>query len=377
MKIEKSSKEALIIFLSFALHASITGGIFSRLPELQFELGISEGIYGLVLFSIPLGIFLGSLIVPILYQKISPNLLICIGLIVISFFQIIVGTSSDTITLALFLFLFGFGFSFVNVSINVVSTDFENTYKKFITSQCHGWWALSFLAASLVSAILVNFQVSPLLQFSCHSIPILLGTYLIFRFVPRDYVPVKAQAVQKLTIPNNEVLLIGLWAFSGILLEATTRGWIVIYTRDLLRAPENIAVLALPTIVFTQTLGRFVLDALITKFGILIVARASSAFLLIGIILAVATNNLLMAFSGFLLIGLGISIAMPQGYAAAARVKARSPSENVAAFSTLSTVLFFIGPPIFGFMAETIGLRIAFMLAIPLTILSFYQVKRL
>ena len=56
MKLEVPSKELVIIFLSFALHASITGGIFTRLPELQFALNISEGIYGIVLFSIPLGV---------------------------------------------------------------------------------------------------------------------------------------------------------------------------------------------------------------------------------------------------------------------------------------------------------------------------------
>lgn len=377
MKLEVPSKKLVIIFLSFALHASITGSIFTRLPELQFALNISEGIYGLVLFGIPLGVFLGSLTVPSLYQKISPKLLICIGLIVISFFQIVIGMSSNLAILSLFLFMFGFGFSFVNVSINVVATEFQNTNEKAIMSQCHGWWALSFLAASLVSALFVNLEFSPLTQFICHAIPISIGTLIIFKSVPSDYIPAKTKDVQKLTLPNKGVLLVGLWAFAGILMEATTRGWIVIYTRDLLFAPENIAVLALPTIVFTQTLGRFISDSLITKFGILKVAQVTSAFLLAGIFLVIITASLPIAFLGFLLIGIGISISMPQAFAAASRLKTRTSSENVAAFSTLSTVLGFMGPPLFGFMAETIGLRVAFMLLIPLTIISFFQAKRL
>ena len=60
------------------------------------------------------------------------------------------------------------------------------------------------------------------------------------------------------------------------------------------------------------------------------------------------------------------------------RVKVRDEiKNNVAAFSTLSTLLGFIGPPLFGLMAETIGLRIAFLLVIPLVIISFIQAKRL
>ena len=223
----------------------------------------------------------------------------------------------------------------------------------------------------------MNLEFSPLTQFICHAIPISIGTLIIFKSVPSDYIPAKTKGVQKLTLPNKGVLLVGLWAFAGILMEATTRGWIVIYTRDLLFAPENIAVLALPTIVFTQTLGRFISDSLITKFGILKVAQVTSAFLLAGIFLVIITASLPIAFLGFLLIGIGISISMPQAFAAASRLKTRTSSENVAAFSTLSTVLGFMGPPLFGFMAETIGLRVAFMLLIPLTIISFFQAKRL
>lgn len=224
---------------------------------------------------------------------------------------------------------------------------------------------------------MVNLGFTPLAQFGSHAIPIVIGAYLIFRTVPENYTPPKPAGVKKITLPNKEVLFIGLWGFSGILMEATTRGWIVIYARDLLLAPEHIAVLALPTIVLTQTLGRFTADRLIVRFGILNVAKTTSFFLLLGVTFIAITNNLILAFIGFLLIGIGISISMPEAFAAASRIKSRSPSENVAAFSTLSTLLVFIGPPLFGLMAETIGLRVAFLLVIPLVIISFIQAKRL
>lgn len=222
---------------------------------------------------------------------------------------------------------------------------------------------------------MVNLGFTPLAQFGSHAIPIVIGAYLIFRTVPENYTPPKPAGVNKITLPNKEVLFIGLWGFSGILMEATTRGWIVIYARDLLLAPEHIAVLALPTIVLTQTLGRFTADRLIVRFGILNVAKTTSFFLLLGVTFIAITNNLILAFIGFLLIG--ISISMPEAFAAASRIKSRSPSENVAAFSTLSILLVFIGPPLFGLMAETIGLRVAFLLVIPLVIISFIQAKRL
>lgn len=366
-----------MIYLSFILHASITGGLFTRLPEVQLALDISEGIYGLVLLSIPLGVFAGSLIVPALFQKLRPQFLICIGLVTITVLQIFISVCNETITLASILFSFGFGFSLVNVSINVVATEYQSVRKEAIMSKCHGWWALSFLASSLASAIMVNLGFTPLAQFGSHAIPIVIGAYLIFRTVPENYTPPKPAGVKKITLPNKEVLFIGLWGFSGILMEATTRGWIVIYARDLLLAPEHIAVLALPTIVLTQTLGRFTADRLIVRFGILNVAKTTSLFLLLGVTFIAITNNLILAFIGFLLIGIGISISMPEAFAAASRIKSRSPSENVAAFSTLSTLLGFIGPPLFGLMAETIGLRVAFLLVIPLVIISFIQAKRL
>ena len=55
MKLLKYQQQNMI-YLSFILHASITGGLFTRLPEVQLALDISEGIYGLVLLSIPLSL---------------------------------------------------------------------------------------------------------------------------------------------------------------------------------------------------------------------------------------------------------------------------------------------------------------------------------
>ena len=63
------------------------------------------------------------------------------------------------------------------------------------------------------------------------------------------------------------------------------------------------------------------------------------------------------------------AIIMPQAFAIAGRLADRPAPVNVAAFASLSTMIGFIRPPLFGGLAETVGLRYAYSLVPPLTLL--------
>jgi MFS family permease len=144
----------------------------------------------------------------------------------------------------------------------------------------------------------------------------------------------------------------------------------VIYVRDLFGAAEWIAALALPAIVVTQTVGRFAGDGLIERLGAATSGRLVAVALLAGLIVIVMAPVTGMVLAGFALIGVGVSTVLPQAFSAAARWGDRPAAESMAAFATLSTVMGFLGPPVFGALAEWFGLRVAFALFIPLPLIS-------
>lgn len=363
---------------AFVLHATTLGGFFVRLPEIQADLGLSESIYGLVLLGMPAGVLVGSLTIPRQIERYGTRLLIAAGLTMSMLLQILAGMSSGAAMLAATQVLFGLAFSAVNVSINVEANRFETATERKIMSRCHGWWAMGFLVSSLGGAGCVRLGVTPLPQFVAQAALMALAVSLVVRPMVPSPAPESgggADRARRFALPGRGVMLIGAWALSGILLEATTRGWIVIYARDTLGAAESLAAFALPAVVLTQTLGRFAGDGLIDRFGLLPVARAAAVLSLLGTLAVVLAPSLPLALAGCLLIGAGFAITMPQAFSAVGRLANRPAAESVAGFAALATLINFIGPPFFGVLAEYAGLRVAFGLVLPLTLVSLLMAR--
>ena len=93
-----------------------------------------------------------------------------------------------------------------------------------------------------------------------------------------------------------------------------------------------------------------------------------------GCILLATSTGLWTGLLGILLIGLGVSTAHPQSVAAAAALGDRPPAENVAAFSSVQTLLVYCGPSLFGILSEGTGLRLAMFTMAPLLLATIFFV---
>ena len=71
------------------------------------------------------------------------------------------------------------------------------------------------------------------------------------------------------------------------------------------------------------------------------------------------------------MLGIGTSAIFPLAISAAAQRTDRPAAINVAALAQISFVIFLLGPPLLGFVAEHWGIRWAFGLGMPLVVLSF------
>jgi MFS family permease len=359
------------VMAAFALHATTVGSLFARLPEVQKALGLSEATFGIVLMGMPVGVVLGSILISPLVGTWGPKRLLLLGIPLIGAVLPLTTLASSAATLCAALFVFGLAFATSNVAINVEADRVEAAEGRRILSRCHGWWALGFLATALVSAGLIRIGVPPAGQF--------VGLFLLLLLlVPAALIPLPvstpragaAGTGRRFALPGRSTLLIGGFALAGIVLEGTTRSWAVIYVRDAFGAADWLAALALPAIVVTQTAGRFAGDGLVERFGATTAARMIALALLAGVVAITLAPVVAAVLAGFMLVGLGVSTVLPQSFSAAARWGDRPAAEGMAAFATLSTLIGFLGPPVFGMAAEWLGLRAAFALFIPLPLIS-------
>jgi MFS family permease len=79
---------------------------------------------------------------------------------------------------------------------------------------------------------------------------------------------------------------------------------------------------------------------------------------------------------GFALVGLGVSSIFPVVYILASKEKSMLPSAALAAVSSIGFIGFLIGPPLIGFIAESVGLRSALIAVVLLGTLIYILAGR-
>jgi len=79
----------------------------------------------------------------------------------------------------------------------------------------------------------------------------------------------------------------------------------------------------------------------------------------IGLTLALVVTWIPIALLGFGLVGAGFSVVFPLTLSAAGRTSKQAAGSAIAAVATCGYVGFLVGPPVIGFVADVLSLRIA------------------
>jgi MFS family permease len=123
--------------------------------------------------------------------------------------------------------------------------------------------------------------------------------------------------------------------------------------------------------------GRFGGDRLKARFGAVPLARGAGLLGLLGVAMLLVAPNTALALAGFAVIGVGVSVGFPLAVTAAASLTDRSSSANVAILSFVALLGFLIGPPVIGFIAEHVQMRIGLAALLPVLALSLILTGRL
>ena len=126
-----------------------------------------------------------------------------------------------------------------------------------------------------------------------------------------------------------------------------------------------------------MAIARLFIDPLVDRFG----ARAMAAVLLVlsgfGLTAVWLAPHPYVALFGFASMGAGCSAVYPLAVSAAAQRTDRASSLNVAALAQMTFIVFFLAPPLLGFIAEHAGIRTSYFACLPLIIYALYSVKAL
>ncbi|KUG08053.1 MFS transporter [Solirubrum puertoriconensis] len=334
----------------------------SRIPTVQRHLGLSEAELGSVLLALPAGLMLTLPVTGMLLQRFSSRQIMLLGAVLFNVALGLLGFAAHTWQLVVLLFCFGSSRNLLNISVNAQSVGVQALYPRSIIATFHGMWSVAGFVAAALGAWLLSRHVPTGYHFAGVGL-VLTGLALAFFPGTLRIPPAQGSGARSgFVLPDKILLRFGLMAFTSMACEGTMYDWSAIYFSKAAHAPPRLATVGFAIYMIAMTLGRFMGDYLVNRFGTRPMLRTSGLLMTSGLLLAALWPVPVAAGVGFVMVGFGVSCVVPLVFGMAGRSATLSSGSAIAAVSTVGYFGFLIVPPVVGFVAEAAGLRWSFAL---------------
>jgi fucose permease len=401
----------------------LTGGVWmSRIPSAKSQVHLSDGALGVALFAVPVGLVLGAALAERLVDRVGSRVLCRICGVGSCVAVALPGLAHSLPELMAGLFVIGVVGGTLDVAQNAQGVRVEAAYARPVMTSMHAFYSLGAILGSLaggglawagvallpslaavgVAGALINGTAGPwLLPEAPRAVlapssppepadlqeplywpagapghgtlsPKALEASEAFEASSGPPPPASPGTVIMGTSPDARrrvrrlVLALGVLGVCGLVGEGAAGDWSAVYLRDNLGTSAGFAALGFAAFSVTMTLGRGVGDRLIHRFGVVPVIRVCGLIATAGLALALATSVPAVAIAGFTAFGAGLSIVVPQVFAAGGRADPLRPGSGLAKVVGLGYTGMAAGPAIIGLIANKIGLHLALLIPVAL-----------
>jgi MFS family permease len=270
------------------------------------------------------------------------------------------------------LFVAGILAGLLEINLNVEADRIEAQFNKRVMNRAHGMWSLGFFVTALISAGVRQAGVPVTIHTGVAFVIVLVAALVLLPGMtnapPRPDAKAHEAGEHRIALPSWGLLPLCIIGMGAFLIEGTGVDWSVIYMRNTFEVAPFIGGLSLTAFTGLMTLGRLFADPVVERFGPRAVATTLMGLAAAGSLLIGLAPHPYLAIAGFGMIGLGCSCVYPLAVSAAAQRTDRPSAVNVAALAQVSFVVFFLGPPLLGFVAEHFGIRISYLVVLPVIV---------
>jgi fucose permease len=370
----------------------LTGGVWmARVPSAKSQVHLSDGTLGVALLAVPVGLVLGAALAERLVDRVGSRVLCRICGVGSCVAVVTPGLAHTLPELMAGLFVIGVVGGTLDVAQNAQGVRVEAAYARPVMTSMHAFYSLGAILGSLAGGGLAWAGVALLPSLAAVGVVGALidgtaGPWLLAG-KPSPGTP-EVNLSEPSRVPSDKaatgnsqdarrrvrrlVLALGVLGVCGLVGEGAAGDWAAVYLKDNLGTSAGFAALGFAAFSVTMTMGRGVGDRLIRRFGVVPVIRVCGLIATAGLALALATPVPAVAIAGFTAFGAGLSIVVPQVFAAGGRADPFRPGSGLARVVGLGYTGMAGGPAIIGLVANNIGLRLA--LLIPLALAAWIAV---
>jgi MFS family permease len=372
-------RQSLAIGMIFISVGFLFGNWATLIPFIKQKFDLNDAQLGLLLLSFPIGATLMNPFSTFFINRFGMLKTTLLGLIFLAV-TYIVPVSATWLPLVSFgLMIVGMCLSVTNVAMNTCVTSLEHQYGINIMSTCHGMFSAGLMFGSIASSFLQGMKIMPSYQMAAIALAIIILVLVVGQTIldiHEEKIQVNENKGANFILPKGPLLLMILISLCTNITEGTMADWTAVYMRDIVRTDDYFIGWGLAGYSMFMSLGRFLGDALIPRFGGNVVLRTGGIIAALGVALAIFFPYTITAILGFTLVGAGVSCGAPILYGSAARLPGMAKGAGLATLNTFSMGGFLAGPVIIGFISKSANLSVAFSIVAVLAIVWAFLVNR-
>lgn len=365
-------RATIFIMAVFALQPMAFGAWLAMIPHVKETLQLSKSDLALALLGMPLALIPTLQLASRIVAKIGPRKTFAILLPVQTLAAVTPFLATGLGSLFAALAVLGAVVAFLEVGINTYAGRLEKAAGVNIMARCHGFWALGVGIGSFAATQLFGFGALQA-AFVTSAVSAALGVWVGLS-LPKLAGEKEASGAppRKLRDMPKPLFIISAFVLVITMAEGAMSDWAAVYLAERRGGVAEDAGIAVTLFATFLALGRFMGDALKSHLGARGAARLTVGIALLGLMCLTVFEPVYFTFAGFALMGLGVCLAFPLGVSQAAALDDRYESQNIATMAMIAMSGFLVGPPVIGFIAEAISLRVGLMMLFPGLLLALF-----
>ncbi len=376
---DPKNKHRIFLSVFFFLSGFSFSSWASRIPSIKTTFDLNEAELGTILLTMPISSLIGLPISGWLVTRFDSRIPMAVAFIVQAIALFFIGFAQNTFELVAAVCVFAFSMRILNIAMNTQAITLQKQFPNKINGAFHGLWSTGGIAGVSFTTLMLAFNI-PMVQ---HLLLVSLFTLIINIFSYRHLLSDdRSTSGNKLIFgkPDPYILYLGVLVFFAAVCEGGMFDWSGIFFKEVV----HVEIFTAGYLIFMtfMALSRFLSDKIIEHIGMPTTYVLSGLLIASGIFLAVFLPYFWPAMIGFSLVGLGTAAIIPMTYLLAGESKKYSAGMAISIIATYGMVGMLIGPPMIGYIAHALDLRISFvifafagLMFLPISKL-FFQIKQ-
>lgn len=277
------------------------------------------------------------------------------------------------VSLAIALLFFGMGLGLVGCTSNLQAVIVERANSRHMMSGFHGLFSVGGFSGAAAVSTLLGLGMSPVGATFIVVAVIAAAVTLAWHGMLTE----GARGGSVFALPRGIVSVLGALCFIVFLSEGAMLDWSALFLTSVHAMPEAWGGLGYAAFSIAMTIGRFIGDKIVQRFGPVRVVTLGGLLAACGQLVSAYAPSWPIALSGCALVGVGCASIVPIMYSVAGRQTVMPQHLAVAAITTMGCAGILVGPAAIGFIAHATGLSAVLNLLAVLMIIVAASAKLL